>query len=69
VFGQLPEIILGKTGHQILDFSMCMAGGVPFHQSAFSSKRLFIKAPFHQSAFSSRRLFIKWLVHQMHNFI
>jgi hypothetical protein len=26
---------------------------VIFHQSAFSSKRLFIKAPFHQMAFSS----------------
>jgi hypothetical protein len=27
----------------------------PFHQSAFSSKRLFIKAPFHQNAFSSNQ--------------
>ncbi len=34
-------------------------GVVAFHQSGFSSKRLFIKAAFHQSGFSSKRLFIK----------
>jgi hypothetical protein len=27
---------------------------VPFHQNAFSSKRLFIKTPFHQNAFSTK---------------
>jgi len=38
-------------------------GGVTFHQSAFSSKCLFIKMPFHRSAFSSKRLFIEMPFH------
>jgi hypothetical protein len=38
-----------------------------FHQSGFSSKRLFIEAAFHQSGFSSKRLFIEVAFHQICN--
>jgi len=34
-----------------------------------SSILVFGGVPFHRSTFSSKRLFIKWIFHQMHNFI
>jgi hypothetical protein len=67
-FSKYPPLVKKKLSRSSLQMSLlkrpCPKGVVPFHRSAFSSKRLFIEMPFHRNAFSSKRLFIETPFHR-----